>query len=149
MAAIAAPIATPIPLTILPSFSNFPPASSATLALFFISSPKSSASFPASSKPSLASFSALLFSPSSRSILFKSALALLSWICQACVLLSFSPKDSAAFLRAASKVPILFFCAFISLFKTSFLAVKAWTDLSCLSNCEDTSFISDPRTLNV
>jgi hypothetical protein len=34
MAAIAAPIATPIPLTILPSFSNFPPASSATLALF-------------------------------------------------------------------------------------------------------------------
>ena len=86
-------------------------------------------------------------SESSRSILFKAASALFSWICQFWVRRSFSPKESAAFWRAARRNSTLFFCASISLFSTVFLAESACTDLSFLSNCEDTSFISEPSTL--
>ena len=68
-------------------------------------------------------------------------------ICQFCVLRSFSPKESAAFRRAARSVSIFWRWASISLFRTVFLAESAWMDLSFLSNCEDTSFISEPSTL--
>src|SRR5699024_584267 len=60
---------------------------------------------------------------SSRSKLFNSAFALFNWVCQESVLLSFSPKDSAALARAFSSVDIFSFCASISLFNTAFLAV--------------------------
>ena len=84
---------------------------------------------------------------SSRSMPFRAASALLSWICQFCVRRSFSPKDSEAFWRAARSVSIFWRWASISLFRTVFLAESACTDLSFLSNCEDTSFISEPSTL--
>ena len=72
---------------------------------------------------------------------------MLSCICQFCVLRSFSPKDSAAFCRAERRVSTFCRCASISLFSTVFRAESACTELSFLSNCEDTSFISEPRTL--
>ena len=149
IAAIAAAIALPTVFATSPSFDSLLPASSLCLPASLTSSPNSSASLPASSKPSSAFASALLLSSSSRSMPLSAASALLSWICQFCVRLSFSPNDSAAFCSAARNVSIFCFCASISLFRTSFRAVSALTDVSFLSNWEETSFISDPSTLKV
>ena len=126
-ATATAPSATPTVLRTLPKPSNLLPDSSAAL------------------PPSLMAFS---FSSSSRFMSLSAASALLSWICQFWVRRSFSPNDSAALARAERSVSIFRFCWSISLFSTWFLAVRASADLSFLSNCESTSFISEPRTLN-
>ena len=83
----------------------------------------------------------------SRSMSLRAASALFSWICQLWVRRSVSPKDSEAFARAARSVSIFCFWASICLFSTSDRAVSASTELSFLSNSEDTSFISEPSTL--
>ena len=156
-----APIAAPTVLRTLPRLSNLLSESLAASPASSISSPMSSAlsvtlsisrSMPSSASsarpyPALASSKAALLSASSRSMSLSAASALFSWICHACVLRSFSPKDSAAFSRAARRTSIFCFCASISLFRTVFREVSASTDLSFLSNWDATSFISDPRTL--
>lgn len=84
---------------------------------------------------------------SSRSMPFRAACALFSCICRLWVRRSFSPKDSAALARAERSVSIFCFCWSISLFRTSLRAVRASVDLSFLSNCEATGYISEPMTL--
>jgi len=134
MAATAtAPIATPMPLSTPPNFSNLPPASSALL-------PDSS-----NSSPSLSA--SMVDCLSSRSISLSSACALFNWICQFWVRRSFSPNEEEALSSAALRVEILSFCASISLFSIAFRAVTACTDLSFLSNWLVTSVISLPSTL--
>ena len=147
MAAAAAAIAVPTPATTEPTFSNLPDESSAISPLSESDSAKSSVCSSASSIscPSLSMASSLAFN--SDSILFKSACALFSCICQLLVRLSASPKEEEAFSSAACKVCTLFFCASISFVSTPFLALKDWMDLSFLSNCDVTRFISEPSTL--
>ena len=147
-AAAAAPRAAPIFFAVSPSLLNFPSASSLVKAAFLTEFEKSLASSPASSKPLSAFSRAVLLEFSSRSMPFKAACALFSWICQLWVLRSFSPNDSAALARAERSVSIFCFCWSISLFRTSLRAVRASVDLSFLSNWESTSFISEPSTLN-
>ena len=147
-AAAAAPRAAPIFFAVSPSLLNFPSASSLVSAAFLTEFEKSFASSPASSKPLSAFSRAVLLEFSSRSMPFRAACALFSCICQLWVRRSFSPNDSAALARAERSVSIFCFCWSISLFRTSLRAVSASVDLSFLSNCESTSFISEPRTLN-
>ena len=78
---------------------------------------------------------------------FSAASALFSWICQLWVRRSFSSKDSDAFLSACRNTSIFCFCASICLFRTSDRAATACMEVSFLPNSEDTSFISEPRTL--
>ena len=139
--------ALPKPATIPFTLLNLPPALSLCLPASSISSPKSSASFSASlsSLAVLSRVSLLSFNSFSRS--FSVACALLSFICHCCVLRSFSPKEVDALSSACFRRSILLFCSLISLLRTLFRAVSASTDLSFLSNCEETSFISEPSTL--
>ena len=136
-----------VALQAVPRPSKEGPALSASLAASSISLPNLSVASPASSIPSPEFSMASLLLFSSRSIPLRAASALLSCICHAWVRLSFSPKESAAFLRAARRTSIFSFWASICLPSTSFLAVRASTDLSFLSNSDSTSFISEPRTL--
>ena len=136
----------PVPIAAIAAAAAFKPATNTLPAIS-----------PAVFKPftSFSTFSRLSFftssceSFSSRSKLFNSALALFNWVCQESVLLSFSPKDSAALARAFSSVDTFSFCASISLFNTAFLAVIALIDLSFLSNSDVTNFISEPNTLKL
>ena len=134
----------PAPTTAIAAAAAFKPTTSVSLAMSpaFFRPPTRLSNF------SLFSFlTSSLDSFSSRSILFNSALALLSCIFQAKVLLSFSPKEMAALARAFSKVETLSFCASISLLSCLFLAVIDCIDFSFLPNSEDTSFISEPSNL--
>ena len=90
---------------------------------------------------------AFSLSLSSRSMQFRSAFALLSWICQFWVLLSFSPKLEDALSSADFRVSILSFCASISFRRTVLREVSESVDFSFFANCEFTSCISEPNTL--
>ena len=147
IAVTAAPNAAPMPPAILPRLSSLPPESSAASPASSRDSVSVSTFSSASPKAVDISRIACSLASSSFSMPFSAALALFSCICQFCVRLSFSPNDSEAFCRAFSRVSIFCFCASMDLSKVSFLAVSASTDLSCLSNCDATSSISDPRTL--
>ena len=146
-ATATAPIAAPMPFSTLPSDSNLPLDLSAESAALSISSPISSALSATSSISRSASSRAALLRSSSLSMSLRVAVALFSWIRHCWVLRSFSPKDSAALARAERSVSIFCFWASISLFSTWFLAVRASTELSFLSNWDCTTFISEPRTL--
>ena len=148
MAAMAVPIAAPMPPAILPSSSNLPPAASACSPASSTESPSSSTLPSASANASDISRMACSLDESSFSMPLRVAFALFSWICQFWVRRSFSPKESAAFWSARSRVAIFCFWASIDLPSASFRAVSDSTDLSCLSNCDATSSISEPSTLN-
>ena len=108
---------------------------------------ESSAASAASSSSSPMSSASLEQSSSSRSMSFRAALALFSWICQFCVRRSFSPKDSEAFCRAFWSISIFCFWASIWEVRVFVLAARASAELSFLLNWDCTSFISEPRTL--
>ena len=101
-----------------------------------------------SSMASAWSRSALWLFSSSRSMPLSSAKALFNWICQFWVLRSFSPKEVEALSSADRSVSIFSFCASIVFSNISLRAVKAWMDLSFLSNWELIRAISLPKTLN-
>ena len=147
MAAQAAVTATPTAVHTLPRFSNFPPVSSDSLPVLFSSSPSRSVPFAASDIPSAVPSSAASFCRSSFSMPFRAACALFSWICHAWVRRSFSPNEEAAFWSADRRTSIFCFCASICFPRTRLRSVRASVEVSFLSNCESTSFISEPRTL--
>ena len=148
-AAKAAANATPTPAATEPSAENLPFASSLCSPDSSTSSPSLSAFLAESCISSPIESMASAFSLAWRSMRLSSAWASLSLACHAFVRESFSPKDLAALSRASRITWMRPFCASMDLFRTSFLAASAAADLSFLSNCESTSFISEPRTLKV